>query len=408
MEQLNIMGWRSGKGYVFHKEGLVSALAKAQADKVGIIDTTLGRKGFLNYLKALGGSNIIKIVPSNGVASESQHVEKGLKVVCGSNTSHLEDGAWVTEKIRVSPHCEVRVSSQNGIRPNLGALELAEALSRVIPFAARDDSRPVLACVRFIRKDGKLNMTTADGFTLADLSLDFEDGEGEALVAVKELKGLVSALKKAKRGRLSFEEKISAEGEPISKILVIETEAIRYQWESLDGNYPDTEKLIPAEFAGEARFDTREMLAACQSLAALSLDKGTPIKLTMAEGKVILDARDEKGQTEIQAEVCGEMSAWINSGYLMQTLKALDGMAELKLKSPSEAMLFSVDGYRVVVMPVYVPESKAIAEAEAIAQEAETAATEGQQAEEQANEVKATDEKKPKPKQKHKVKEPVA
>jgi len=33
------------------------------------MDFTIGRKGFLAYLKSLGGSNIIKVVPSASVSA---------------------------------------------------------------------------------------------------------------------------------------------------------------------------------------------------------------------------------------------------------------------------------------------------------------------------------------------------
>ena len=195
MEQLNIEGKRSGEGFVCHRERLVSALSRAQAPKVEVINLTLGRKGFLNYLRALGGSNVVKITP-HGSASEAQATEKGLRVVCGSNTSYLTDGAWVTDKMAMSDTCEVRVSPNGSVIPNLGALELAEALSRVIPFAAgKKDERSVLKCIRFAQSDGKLTLTSADGYRLAEITLDFEDGEGEALIPADELKGLVSALK---------------------------------------------------------------------------------------------------------------------------------------------------------------------------------------------------------------------
>ena len=62
-EQLNIEGKRSGEGFVSHKAKLVSALSRALADRVLLVDLTIGRKGFLGYLKALGGSNIVKVVP---------------------------------------------------------------------------------------------------------------------------------------------------------------------------------------------------------------------------------------------------------------------------------------------------------------------------------------------------------
>ena len=34
-----------------------------------LMDFTIGRKGFASYLKAVAGSNIVKIVPANGSAS---------------------------------------------------------------------------------------------------------------------------------------------------------------------------------------------------------------------------------------------------------------------------------------------------------------------------------------------------
>ena len=61
MEQLNIVGKRSGDGFVAHKAMLVSALSRALADRVMLMDFTIGRKGLLGYLKALGGSNVVKI-----------------------------------------------------------------------------------------------------------------------------------------------------------------------------------------------------------------------------------------------------------------------------------------------------------------------------------------------------------
>ena len=71
MEQLNIEGKRSGEGFVAHKALLVSALSRAVADRVVLSDITLGRKGLLGYLKALGGSNVVKVIPANGSANRS-------------------------------------------------------------------------------------------------------------------------------------------------------------------------------------------------------------------------------------------------------------------------------------------------------------------------------------------------
>ena len=47
IEQLNIEGKRSGEGFVAHKATLVNALSRALAERVVLIDFTIGRKGFL-------------------------------------------------------------------------------------------------------------------------------------------------------------------------------------------------------------------------------------------------------------------------------------------------------------------------------------------------------------------------
>jgi hypothetical protein len=129
-------------------------------------------------------------------ASGVRVAEKGLKVICGGNTGYLENEAWITEKIRYELPCQIRVSPKNGVKPNLGGIELAEALSRVIPFTATGDDRPVLACVRFAQKGGKLTLTSSGGFRLAEVSLDFRDGEGEALIPAEKIGDLITALDK--------------------------------------------------------------------------------------------------------------------------------------------------------------------------------------------------------------------
>ena len=47
----------------------------------------------------------------------------------------------------------------------------------------------------------------------------------------------------------------------------------------------------------------------------------------------------------------------------------LGGMTELKIKDTKSPMLFSADCYQFLVMPVVMPESRAVAEAKAVVRE---------------------------------------
>jgi len=381
LEQLNIVGKRSGDGFVAHKAMLINALSRALAERVMLMDFTIGRKGFVGYLKALGGSNIVKVTPSNGSASGSQAIGKRLKVLCGANISYLADSEWIGDKTPLTL-CDVRVSPNNAVKPNIGSLELAEALNRVLPFTAFGDERPVLNCVLFVAKDGKLTLISADGFRLAVVTLDC-DGEGQALVNRDELRGIANALRRAKRARISFE----PSGESLDGIsLILDTELIRYKWVSYQGTYPDWQKLLPTEFSTVAHFDTVEAIKATLSLKALSDNpKAYPIDLTIGDGKLTMANPDDKGQADIPADTEGQGFVRIDGQYLTNALKACGGMVDFKLTNSYNPTLFTTDGYQLVVMPMLTDkaneQAKADNEAKAKAEQAKAEATTTEQAE---------------------------
>ena len=85
-------------------------------------------------------------------------------------------------------------------------------------------------------------MVSADGFRLSMVKLDFDGDDGQVLINRDELRGVVNALRKAYRVRMSFEKS----GEKLDGMsLVLDTELIRYKWRSADGTFPEYEKLIP-------------------------------------------------------------------------------------------------------------------------------------------------------------------
>jgi len=71
---------QTGDGFVAHKAMVVNALSRALADRLMLLDFTIGRKGFLGYVKSLAGSNVVKVVPASVSASgERTNGHKRLK-----------------------------------------------------------------------------------------------------------------------------------------------------------------------------------------------------------------------------------------------------------------------------------------------------------------------------------------
>ena len=66
---------------------------------------------------------------------------------------------------------------------------------------------------------------------------------------------------------------------------------------------------------------------------------------------------DDKGQAELVADTDGEVKVRIDGQYLAQALKACGGMVEFKLTNGYSPMLFTSNGYRLVVMPMLTNEA---------------------------------------------------
>jgi len=148
--------------------------------------------------------------------------------------------------------------------------------------------------------------------------------------------------------------------------LIIDTEAIRYKWRGADGTFPDYEKLMPTEANTIAHLDTVEAGKAISSLKALADSKSYPIDLTLDNGCVVMSSPDDKGQVSIPADIEGNpMRVRIDGGYLTEALKACGGMVDFKLTDGKSPVLFTVDGYQLVVMPMLTAEAKAGDKAEA-------------------------------------------
>jgi len=86
---------------------------------------------------------------------------------------------------------------------------------------------------------------------------------------------------------------------------------------------------------------------------------------------------DDKGQAELVADTDGEVKVRIDGQYLAQALKACGGMVDFNLTNGYSPMLFTSNGYRLVVMPMLTTEAneQAKKDREAKAEQAKTTET---------------------------------
>ena len=201
-------------------------------------------------------------------------------------------------------------------------------------------------------------------------------------------------MRKAHRVALSFE----ASGDNLDgSSLVIDTELMRYRWRGAEGQFPDYEKLIPAEAKTTAHLDTVEAGKAIASLKALADSKAYPIDLHL-NGGIVMSSPDDKGEVTIPADIeGGEVRVRVDGAYLAEALKACGGMVDFKLTDGKSPVLFTVDGYQLVVMPMLTAEAKAGDKAEAEAKPEAEAGGDTEPGEAEVTETQDTEATEPEP-----------
>jgi hypothetical protein len=91
--------------------------------------------------------------------------------------------------------------------------------------------------------------------------------------------------------------------------------------------------------------------------------KAYPIDLTIGGGMVVMANPNDKGQADIPADTDGEGFIRLDGQYLAQALKACGGIVDFSLTNALSPMLFSANGYQLVVMPMITDKAQAEAKA---------------------------------------------
>jgi len=366
-EKLNIVGRRSGKGFVAHRHHLVEAFSRVQSPRVELLGFTLGTKGLVNFLRLSNRSNIVRMIPTNG---KNNNEAKRLRIEIGNYQTSLSNYDWTDEKTSLTIPCDVKVVSTNGsVQPNVSVVELASALARVIPFASRDKARPPLNTVYITVDKGKLSMVCTDGYVLAMASLGFAYDTKKpimALIDATELRGIMPRLKKARRVRVGFE---ASTVESDVHTLLIDTESNHYRIHSAPGEYPDYQKVVPSDGIA-VDVDCRELLQAVASIGCLTVDKDDFIILSLDGNVLKVSAKDDKGNASVPVLGNGNAMIALNNRYLSLACKRVNDMATLHFPDANNIgrpikITTTDDSYMIVIMPMVSPEVKAKAKANA-------------------------------------------
>lgn len=249
--------------------------------------------------------------------------------------------------------------------------DFAQAVSQTFIACAKSETTvPLFTGVR-VEIDGEnLTLASTDRYRLAVRELAWSPEAvgftSEVVVPGRALNDVAKSLEDSEFVHLG----LTSEGRG-DRILGLEGEIRdgqrRFTTRLIDGNFPKFRDLLPAEFAGNVRADTVELIEAIKRVALVA-ERTMPVRLRISEGEIELTvgAQDETQAVEaVEARLDGEPTTIaFNPGYLLDGLNVLgtnDTMIRFNEPSRPAVIVGAQDRdsepnteFRYLLMPVKV------------------------------------------------------
>ncbi|PLS15795.1 DNA polymerase III subunit beta [Bacillus sp. M6-12] len=292
----------------------IESFIPAEEDGNEIVEIKVTGKIVLN---ARFFSEIVKKLPLNTVEIE---VLGNFQTIIRSGKAEFNLNGLDAEEY---PHLP-QVEEENSFKL---PTDLLKTLIRQTGFAvSTSETRPILTGVNLKVEGDELTCIATDSHRLAMRKAKIEtevQGEYNVVIPGKSLNELSKIL--------------DDNNEPISIVItdnqvLFKAKNLLFFSRLLEGNYPDTSRLIPSESKTDVTVHTKEFLESIDRASLLAREsRNNVVKLSTLEGKVIEISSNtpEVGKVveEIQAQsIEGEdLKISFSAKYVMEALKALEG-----------------------------------------------------------------------------------
>lgn len=205
--------------------------------------------------------------------------------------------------------------------------DFLKSLVRETVFAvSASESRPVLTGVHWQIKDGELTCVATDSHRLARRKLILEqppEGEFNVVIPGKSLNELSKIM--------------GDTAQPVyivmtSQQVLFKTKDVLFYSRLLEGNYPDTSRLIPTEYKTILTLNSKALYQSIDRASLLAREeRNNIVRLSSLEGKKVevSSSSPEIGNVEEEIELStmegDDIKISFSAKYMMDALKAFDG-----------------------------------------------------------------------------------
>ena len=205
--------------------------------------------------------------------------------------------------------------------------DLLKSIIRETVFAvSTSESRPVLTGVHWQIKDGELVCVATDSHRLARRKVTLEHLPSEQSSVVVPGKSLTELSKILNDSTTPVDIVMT------NQQVLFKTNDVLFFSRLLEGNYPDTSRLIPEEYKTDVTVNGRSLLQAIDRASLLAReDRNNVVRFTTMQDNTIEISSNspEVGKVEEQIQVSSlvgeELKISFSAKYMMDALKAIDG-----------------------------------------------------------------------------------
>lgn len=237
---------------------------------------------------------------------------------------------------------------------------LSQIASQVAYAAAVDESRPVLTGVRFVTNDSSLVIVATDGFRLSRKEINLESESkssfpGNLILPAKTILEVAKIVSETK------EETVTMDSVEKNNQVIFSCGDVDLISRVLEGNYPDTEKIIPADLPVQVTVDRQEFVKSLKAASIFARENNNIVRFEIRDSKFEIKSQSsqsgESGVT-MEADNTGEGEISFNYKFVADVLGSFSSeRITLQMKdhlSPGVFRPEKEESLLALVMPVRI------------------------------------------------------
>lgn len=209
----------------------------------------------------------------------------------------------------------------------LPAKGLAQAIASVLPFVAKDETRPVLTAIRMASEDGRLVLAGTDTHRLAlcasGIPIEAVGAEPDILIPARGAQVLLGLAESQGEGEVALS--LSHKGNLLKAEAGENTLTLRL----MEGQFPNYERLIPTDLDKSMTVEVAGFMAALKRAHLVAADNANRVVLDCGDPKlqqVVVSASSQFGEHEETVEAGysgGAIAAAFNGLYLQDAARVV-------------------------------------------------------------------------------------